>query len=126
MVTGDSESMIAEACATRKPVTIYPLPERPKSAWLRLGDAVVARGLAPRANGLSRVRPDRALEYFCARLLERSFVRPNREMSLFHERLVERGVAGLFRDGIERVVTGSLDDTPRVAQCVRELMGVRD
>ena len=36
VVTGESESMLAEAAATDKPLYIYPLPERPAALGVRL------------------------------------------------------------------------------------------
>ena len=42
IVTGESESMLAEAAATHKPVYIYPLPERPGNVKSQLKEWIVA------------------------------------------------------------------------------------
>ena len=44
IVTGESESMLAEAAATGKPVYIYPLPKRQLDRWTRVKEWIVARG----------------------------------------------------------------------------------
>src|SRR5204863_1154107 len=44
IVTGESESMLAEAAATGKPVYIYPLPKQQLDRWTRLKEWIVARG----------------------------------------------------------------------------------
>lgn len=132
VVTGESESMIAEACATGKPVFIYPLPDRPAKALFAVADAVidaiVARAHARPSNNRGTTRPQQGLEYFCARLVERGWVRPDRDLHRFHERLVECGVARFFPGPdasfeVQVQAGAPYSETERVAARVRALMG---
>ena len=97
VITGDSESMLAEATAHGRPLYVYPLPERASFRLLRaLRERVVARALALPQNRRGTPRPQRGLEYLCARAIERGFVRPTRDLGLLHEALYRRGVAKPF------------------------------
>ncbi len=130
VVTGESESMIAEACATGKPVFIYPLPDLPPSTFFAGADAIIeaiiSRAYVGPLNNRGTTRPQQGLEHFCSRLVERGLVRPNRDLHRFHEELIARGVARLFpgpdapfdaRKGAPH------SETERVAARVRALMG---
>jgi len=130
VVTGESESMIAEACATGKPVYIYPLPDRPAGVFFgaadALIDAVVSRAYAQPQNNRGTTRPQQGLEHLCSRLVERGFVRPNRDLHLFHRELERRGVARLFpgpEAAFEPASQEPYSETERVAARVRSLMG---
>jgi len=132
VVTGESASMLAEACATGKPVFIYPL-ERGIPGWRgwlpRLLDAAVER-LLDRADArpLSRrgiARPQRGLELFLSRLLARGWVRPSCDFSLLHDALLRAGLARRFDGRYREFRSAATSDLPRVAARVRELLGVR-
>jgi hypothetical protein len=127
VVTGESESMLAEASASEKSVHIYPLAPRRPTLLVRLGAALVDRvvGLAesrPR-NNRGTTRPQQGLELLCSRLIARGFVRPQRDLAGVHETMVSRGLARMF--------DGSLGDAPPVghsevedaADRVRAMMG---
>lgn len=96
VVTGESESMLAEAAAAGKPLFIYPLPERPAGIRRRFAEWIVARSAARPRKVKGTVRPQQGAEYIAARLIERGFVRPPRDLSQLHRELVERGVARPF------------------------------
>ena len=114
VVTGDSESMIAEAAATEKPLYIYPLPELAGN-WRRKVRARVARGAR---NARSRViRP------FAQLLLERGLVRPPRELSELHRQLVDRGCARMFGGALDVRPRAALSEVSDVAARVRSMMG---
>ena len=126
VVTDDSESMLAEACATGKPVTIYPIPTR-EPTWLEnLKEAAVRRAIEKPLGERGTPKPQGGIELFLARLVDAGLLRPARDLTSMRERLAELGQARLF-DG-ELV----LDETPqrvemqRVVDRIRELMGVRD
>jgi hypothetical protein len=135
VVTGESASMLADACATGKPVYIYDLP------WGVPG----WRGLVPRmASGLSEsilaranqrpksrrgiTRPQKGMELFFSKLLAKGLVMPTCDMGLLHEELEQRGMARRF-DSVDPGA-GSLTFEPRVprelpdvAQRVRSILG---
>ena len=132
IVTGESASMLAEACATRKPVYIYPLPRRSPGirAWCRGAGRILADTVWNRAwsKPLSRrdiEKPQRGLRRFCAGLLARGIVRPGRHGRRLHELLVDRGLARIFdgtlsagkRSPVRSSMgggSGAKDDGPRV------------
>jgi mitochondrial fission protein ELM1 len=123
VVTGESESMLAEAVATGKPVYIYPLPEGSPSLRLRLSDWVTRRAYARPLKKKGTVRPQQGVEYLCARLIQRGLIRPPRDVSALHGALIHRGWARPFGAPLEtgRRVSGSeVDD---VAARVRALFG---
>ncbi|MDN5849753.1 MAG: mitochondrial fission ELM1 family protein, partial [Nitrococcus sp.] len=69
VVTGDSESMLAEAAATDKPLYIYPIAERIR-LWDRLSRWVARQAQAEIRNRRGSVRPQRSLQYLCACLID--------------------------------------------------------
>jgi hypothetical protein len=131
IVTGESASMLAEACATGKPVYIYALPPRRRGpqAWaLRaerwLADAVTARAYARPVNRRGIERPQRGLELLCAKLLARGFVRTSGHSRRLHEQLVQRGLARIFDGKLASTPPEHLSEVRQVADRVRELMGI--
>jgi mitochondrial fission protein ELM1 len=131
VVTGESASMLAEACATGKPVYIYPLNQRspgPKTWALRaerwLADLVTARAYARPVNRRGIERPQRGLELLCAKLLARGFVRTSGHSRRLHEVLVERGLARFFDGKLAPTPSDHLTDIELVADRVRERMGI--
>lgn len=79
VITADSESMIAEACATGKPVFVFPLPTRTSYRALKLyRDWAVARaGLAD-----GRAAPRGVLGRLALYLISRGWIRPARDMGM--------------------------------------------
>jgi uncharacterized protein len=126
VITGDTESMLAEACSLGRPVAIYRLPVRPSFralsafrewVWRR----ATAKPLGPRGTP----RPQRGIERWCGKAIERGFVRPSRDLDRLHAALFERGAARPFaRELYGSADTAVTDDRARVAAAVRELMGV--
>jgi mitochondrial fission protein ELM1 len=127
VATGDSESMLAEAAATGKPLSIYALPVRASFRWLRWPrDLVLARAAARPAGPRGTPRPQRGLERLCGRLIERGWVRPARDLDRLHEELARRGLAEPFTGEAPSLESAHerLDDALRVAARVRRLLGV--
>jgi mitochondrial fission protein ELM1 len=131
VVTGESASMLAEACATGKPVYIYPLPRRSRglrglaSAVLqRAGDAVVARAHARPQSWRGATRPQRGLELWCARLLANGIVWPSVRIEDLHRALIDRGVAHRFDGSFVGTVPEPFREVGRVAARVRSLLGL--
>jgi hypothetical protein len=116
VVTGDSESMLAEAVATGKPVYIYPLPVKPPTLQKRLHEWIVARAQKPRVNKRGTARPQQGMSYLCARLIERGFVLPPNDPNTLHETLIQHGLARFFGDPLDvapRPSQLALDDVAR-------------
>ena len=98
VVTGDSESMLAEAVATGKPVYIHPLPARKPGVMQRVADWVYQQACTDRLNARGSRRPQEGLQYLCARLIEYRVLLPRRDLSALHERLVANNVARYLTD----------------------------
>lgn len=87
VVTGESESMLAEAAGAAKPLYIYPIPAKPESLRARLAAKVVqaAQGSGPLAR-------------FCEGLIQGGLVVPPRDLELMHSGMIEAGIARRFGD----------------------------
>lgn len=128
VITGDSESMLAEATSLGKPVAIFPLPVRTSFRVLSvLREWVWRRATATPLGPRGTPRPQRGLERLCGRLVERGFVRPSRDLDRLHRALFARGAARPFGEPLLLAGAGArLDDRARVARRVRALLGVRE
>ena len=125
IVTGESESMLAEAATTDTPLYIYPLPERPNDMLGHCKEWVLNHARAKRLNSRGSVRPQRGLSYICARLIERGFVQPRRDLNALHDTLVQRNIARFFGAAVEIAPRPALHEFDTVAQHVRRLLGFR-
>ena len=122
VVTGDSESMLAETVATGKPVFIYALPERPLGLrWPAEWIARWAEARPRKAKGT--VRPQQGLEYLCARLIDAGIVRPPRHLDQLHQGLIRAGAARAFGAPFDAATCRPLRDVDAVARRVRLLLG---
>lgn len=88
VVTGESESMLAEAADAAKPLYIYPIPARPAGLRARLAGLVSAR--ARTSDSLSA--------RLCEGLVQRGLVVPPRDLEFMHRGIVEAGLARYFGD----------------------------
>ena len=131
IVTGESESMLAEAAATDKPLYIYPLPERPNGIVGRSKAWIVSQAQAKRRTIRGSVEPQGRLSWLCARLIERGVVQPRRDLNRLHETLVQRGAARFFSAADDHVEQPRLDLRPplqelaSVSEQVRRLLTFR-
>ena len=125
MITGDSESMLAEATSLGQPVAIYPLPVRPSFRWLSASrEWVVRRATAKPLGPRGTPRPQRGLERWCGKAIERGYVRPPRDLDRLHAALFEPGAAHPFTAALS-LAHGAAGRRPRGRRrCVREMMGV--
>jgi mitochondrial fission protein ELM1 len=98
VVCGNSRSLLAKAASTGKPLAIYPVPEEIRGLRSRIARRIALRAHAHPANRRGTDRPQKHLEYLCARLIERGIVAPLPNLDAFHQALVDRGVARHFRD----------------------------
>jgi hypothetical protein len=127
VVTGESESMLAEAAASGKSVHIYPLPRRSQGFLMRLGsslvDLVVARAETEPRNNRGTTRPQQGLELLCSRLVSGGYVRPHRDLSGMHETMVRRGLARMFDGTVGTLEPAGTSEIEEVADRVRSLLG---
>jgi mitochondrial fission protein ELM1 len=124
IVTGESESMLSEAVATAKPVLIYPLPEVKPRLRARVAEAVMRRSRKPRINKRGTIRPQRGLQYLCARLIDRGWVRPRRDLKMLHQALVGAGAAQMFGEEMRPGEHSGLHEAATVAARVRQMLGL--
>jgi mitochondrial fission protein ELM1 len=113
VVTGDSESMLAEAATTQKPLVIHPVTPRPESWHTRLAGRVLA---GSRGAG--------ALARWCTALIQRGWVVPPRDLAIMHRGMVESGQAVRF-DGSAAVgaaVRRALPEEDMLVTRVRALL----
>jgi len=97
IVTGESVSMLTEACLTGRPVQIFPLPRRWQPHWR--SDAGVGRWL-----------------------VEAGLLSPPRDPDKVATLLVERGHASLLKNSGPRSHTPVPDELARAAEAVRRLL----
>ncbi|HEY2772647.1 MAG TPA: ELM1/GtrOC1 family putative glycosyltransferase [Candidatus Binatia bacterium] len=126
VVTGESESMIAEACATAKPVYIYPARKQPPGLAQRFVQLVSRVAFSRPKKGKGTFRPQQGREYFCARLIERGIVHPARDLEAFHQGLVASGHARMFDGTLDLEAVTPLAEAELVAARVRALLGCND
>lgn len=126
VVTGESESMLAEACATGKPVYIYPIARKSPPLSQRFVDLVTTVAFSRPKKGKGTFRPQQGREYFCARLIERGLVHPTRDLDVLHRVLVENGHARMFDGTLDLTPHEPLNEAAVVAARVRALLGCED
>jgi hypothetical protein len=122
VATADSESMIAEAAASGKPVFIYPVAERVAGPWRRLQRLVMRIAHSRPRKRRGTVRPQQGAEYFCARLIEKGWIRPPRDVEAMGKLLIEGGFAQLFGGPRVEAQTRPPIEIQGVARQVRELL----
>ncbi len=126
IVTGESESMLAEAASLGKSVYIIPLPEEPPTWKIRFSEAIVQRAQSRPLNKRGTVRPQQGLERFCAQLIRSGLIQPRRNLSTLHDSLIKQGIARPFGDPIENGKRPRLHETDLVAEQVKKILGVFD
>src|SRR5262245_9015889 len=127
VATGDSESMLAEAASTGKPILIYPLTERMSFRVLRWPrELALARARARPAGPRGTPRPQRGLERLCGRLIERGLVRPARDLRWLHEELERRGLAQRIGSPWRSPNAEPLRDDLMVVRRVHSLLGLTE
>lgn len=114
VVTGESESMLAEAAGAAKPLYIYPIPAKPESLRARLAAGVLkaAQGHGPLAR-------------LCEGLIQRGLVVPPRDLELMHRGMIAAGVARPFGDGHAPAEAPQPPRLDALTQRVRQLVEAR-
>ncbi len=90
VVTGESESMLAEAVEAAKPLYIYPLPERPPGRFRRVKEALVTS--ACQSGGVASGVTAPLGRY----LIRHGWMWPKRDFAYFHRNLIDAGLARPF------------------------------
>jgi len=127
IVTGDSESMIAEAVAAKKPTYIFDTPMRrdhafkPRNVIRSWVQSHVTLGAG--ANSSAARKPG-VLERWCTRMIERGFVQPLRDLHAMHAGLYAAGFARPFDEPITTGWQRHWTETDRVAARVAALLGL--
>jgi len=123
VVTGDNESMVAEAVASGKPVYIYPLPKRAPSPQARFAQWVTRIAYSRPRKKKGTVRDQQGREYLCSRLIERGIVRPPRDLDAMCESLIREGYARRFGEPLATGTAKALREYDDVAADVSRLLG---
>lgn len=126
VVTGESESMLAEAAATGKPLYIYPLPEMPPGPKARRKDRVVRYAYPEQFTTGSVSFLQQILGKLCRGLIAGGWVRPRRDLHELHQALIRRGVARFLGESSPSGVHLPLRDIDEVVRRVRELVGYKE
>jgi len=98
VVTGESESMLADAVSTGKGFEIFYPKKSLHRQFDRAADWVAKRAIAPQYNRRGSIRPQQGLQYLCARALERHWILPPRDLEGLHQSLMDRGMAAMLGD----------------------------
>ncbi len=128
VVTGESESMLAEACATDRPVLVAPLPGTGRGRGLggRLVDRLLARAVAERPNDRGTVRPQQGLARHLARWIDAGLLRPTRNLEGLHAELVAAGRVQMLGEPPRLGPATPHREAGAVAARLRTLMGVEE
>jgi hypothetical protein len=123
IVTGDSASMLAEACATGKPVAMFEVPRRPTVVGCVL--AAVERlltGHGARKNYRGMPKQQDWLARSFDRLVERGVFMPLRDLRECHRALMARGLLHRLGDTPPQGRPDAGDDMEKAVDRVRALM----
>ena len=126
LVTGDSESMLAEAASLGKPVYIIPLPEKSQTWIAQLNDWVIKRAHSRPLNKRGTVRPQQGVERLCARLMRGGLVQPRRDLTILHESLIQRGIARQFGEPLQNGKCPKAQEPEMIAKKIKDILGIFD
>jgi uncharacterized protein len=121
VVTGESESMLADAVASPAAVFVWPLPTGRPGFLQRLGDRLASLARTPRLNRRGSIRPQTGLQYLAARLLATGIVLPSRDLEGLHAELFRRGLAAPF--GAPETLREAYEELEAVASEVLQRIG---
>jgi mitochondrial fission protein ELM1 len=123
IVTSDSASMLAEACAAGKPVAMFEVPRRPNIVG-RFLEAVerLATGHGARKNYRGMPKQQDRLARTFDRLVERGLFMPLRDLRECHRELLARGLVHPLGEVASTERREAIDDMRRVSARVRQLM----
>jgi len=93
IVTGESESMVADALSRGLTFGIFYPTKPPRRLFDRISHWVAMRATQPQYNRRGSIRPQQGLQYLCARAIERNWVLPPRDLERLHTALYDAGYA---------------------------------
>ncbi len=123
IVSGESESMLAEAATTATPFYIYPLPERETDLVGSCKEWIGTHAQPTQRKKRGSIQPQSGISYVCARLIERGIIQPRRDLKALHDALVRRKIARFFGEPLDFETRPALHEFDQVAQKVRRLLG---
>lgn len=123
VVTGESESMLAEVCATDRPVLIHALPPvGPPTLRRRAGNWIVERAQRSLpARGRDPTRHRHGLDGVCAHLVAAGYVLPPRDLEALHRELIAIGRARRFGETPHEGTLEPLREVDAAARRIREM-----
>jgi hypothetical protein len=123
IVTGDSASMLAEACATGKPVAMFDLPRRPSVVGRLLAAAErLLTGHGARKNYRGMPKQQDWLARSFDRLVERGAFMPLRDLRECHHALMASGRLHRLGEPPPQTRAEAADDMAQAVARVRALM----
>jgi len=124
VVTGESESMLAEAAATKAPLYIYPVTEiRADRIKSRLHEWCVLRAQDCFSRGINKEKAASPVDSACAWLLRHGLLRPRRDLNLLHHALFACGRARPFGDPLQTAPQQPLPaEAPKVARWLKNIL----
>lgn len=124
IVTGESESMLADAASRGRGFLIWPTARRRPGAWQRLSAELAERAARPRFNRRGSIRPQQGQTYLCARALERNWILPPRQIEKLHQSLYSLGLAAPFGQPQPTAFTPFPDELTASARAAAEQLGI--
>jgi uncharacterized protein len=124
LVTGESESTLADAVASGRPVLVWPLPRRRQNPWQAVCSWVAEQATSPRYNRRGSIRPQQGIGYLCARALERGWALPPRNLEALHDVLYYRGLAARFGDEAEQTAPAPFQELDLVSRRLAHRLGL--
>lgn len=122
VVTGESESMLAEAAATRAPLYIYPVTEVNRCSG-RLREWCVSRAHASFSLKTGEAKPSAPVDAALAWMMRRGLLRPRRDMAMLHQALIARGRARPFGDPLQTLPQQPLSaEASEVARWLKDVL----
>lgn len=124
VVTGESESMLAEAAATTAPLYIFPVREiKSTRIRTRLREWCVCRAQAFFSQEIKQGKPAGIVDAACAWMLRRGLIRPLRDISLLHRALFASGRAQPFGAPLKTDRQSPLPaEAPEVARWLKNML----
>jgi mitochondrial fission protein ELM1 len=123
VVTGESESMLAEAAATTAPLYIYPVKEVPTRIRSRLREWCVSRAHASFSREHEKDGLASPVDALFAWLMRHGLLRTRRDMDMLHQALFHRGRALPFGKPLQTAPQKPLPpEAQEVARWLKELL----
>ncbi len=125
VVAGDNEFRLADAASSGKPVYLYSIPNQPPKVVESIQDRIFERAHGSPLNSRGTVRPQQAIEYLCARTLERGLVAAPVDRDGLQSALFDRKIAYDFGTALRSDLHPSLQEAEAAAEQIRSLLSFR-